>query len=259
MTALITGASSGIGLELARLCAEHGHDVALVARNERALADLAGALRRERGVRAVAVAADLSSAAGVDRVVARVSELGLSIDLLVNNAGYGVYGRFSETPRDEELRMIQLNIAALTDLTKRFLPPMLERREGRILNVASTAAFLPGPLMSVYYATKAYVLSFSEALANELAGTGVSVTILCPGPTASNFQAAAGLQDSKLVFGKTLATSREVAEAGYDGMMTGKTLVIPGVSNMLIANVPRLLPRRLVAKVVRTAQERRRR
>jgi len=258
MTALITGASSGIGLELARVCAGRGHDVALVARSERTLVEIAERLEREHRIRAIAVPADLSSAAGVDRVAARVAELGLTIDILMNNAGFGLYGPFAETARDVQLQMIQVNIAALTDLTKRFLPPMLARRQGRILNVASTAAFLPGPLMAVYYATKAYVLSFSEALANEVAGSGVSVTALCPGPTESRFQTAAGLQESKLVFGKTLAGSRGVAEAGYEGMMAGKTVVIPGLSNRLTAAFPRLLPRALVARIVRSAQERRR-
>jgi short-subunit dehydrogenase len=258
MNALITGASSGIGSELARVCAGHGHDVVLVARSARNLAELAAALEREHRVRAQVIAADLSTAAGVERVVQRVAELKLPIDMLVNNAGFGVWGPFVETPLDVELQMIHVNVVALTHLTKRLLPQMLARQSGRILNVASTAAFLPGPLMAVYYATKAYVLSFSEALANEVDGSGVTVTALCPGPTASNFQAAAGLEQSKLVFGKTLATSREVAEAGYDAMMSGGTVVVPGLSNRLIVNVPRFLPRRAVAKIVRAAQERRR-
>ena len=255
MTALITGASSGIGLELARVCAAHRHDVVLVARTARTLADVAASLQRDHGVRAHAVAADLSNSAAVEGVVFRVAELGLAVDLLVNNAGYGVYGPFIETPLDVELQMIQVNVAALTHLSKRFLPGMIARRGGRILNVASTAAFLPGPLMAVYYATKAYVLSFSEALANEVAASGVTVTAFCPGPTASNFQAAAGLEGSKLVFGKKLPSAREVAQAGYDGMMAGKTIVIPGLSNKLTANAPRFMPRSMIAKIVRAAQD----
>jgi uncharacterized protein len=258
MTALITGASSGIGLEMARICAAERRDVVLVARSARNLAELAAALEREHDVRAYVIAADLASSEGIERIVSRVAELRLTLEVLVNNAGFGVYGPFVQTSLEAELQMIHVNIIALTHLTKRLLPPMLARRSGRILNVASTASFLPGPLMAVYYATKAYVLSFSEALANEVTGSGVTVSALCPGPTTSNFQQAAGLGDSKLVFGKKLPSAREVAKAGYDGMMAGKTVIIPGLSNKFIANVPRFFPRATVAKVVRGAQERRR-
>ena len=258
MTALITGASSGIGLELARICAAEKRDVVLVARGARNLAELAASLERDHDVRAYVIAADLATSEGVERILSRIGELRLNIELLINNAGYGVYGPFVQTRLETELQMIQVNIVALTQLTKRLLPPMLARRSGRIMNVASTAAFLPGPLMAVYYATKAYVLSFSEALANEVTGSHVTVTALCPGPTASNFQAAAGLEESKLVFGKKLPSAREVARAGYDGMMAGKTVVIPGLSNQFIANAPRFLPRAAMAKIVRAAQERRR-
>jgi len=229
-----------------------------VARSERKLADLAGELQRDRKVRAHVVAADLSDSAAVERLVSRVAGLGIAVDVLVNNAGYGVYGPFVETSLEAELQMIQVNVAALTHLTKRFLPAMIARRRGRVLNVASTAAFFPGPLMAVYYATKAYVLSFSEALANEVAPSGVTVTALCPGPTASNFQEAAGLQESKLVFGKTLPSARDVAQAGYDGMMAGKTIVIPGLTNKLTASAPRWMPRAAMARIVRGVQERRR-
>ena len=172
MTALITGASSGIGLEMARICAAQRRDVVLVARGARNLAELAAALEREHDVRAYVIAADLASTEGIERIVSRVGELRLTIELLVNNAGFGVYGPFVQTSLEAELQMIHVNIIALTHLTKRLLPPMLARRSGRILNVESIAAFLPGPLMAVYYATKAYVLSFSEALANEVAGSG---------------------------------------------------------------------------------------
>jgi len=257
MTALITGASSGIGLELARVFAENGHDLVIVARSEGKLQALAGELQA-RGVRVHVIASDLSADGAAGIVARRVGDLGVAVDVLVNNAGYGVYGPFLETSLDAELAMIHLNIIALTELTKRLLPAMVARKRGRILNVASTAAFLPGPLMAVYYATKAYVLSFSEAIANELAGTGVTVTILAPGPTASGFQAAASLEESKLVAGKTLPTSREVARAAYDGVMAGKSLVIPGVVNKLTAQIHRFFPRRVIASVVRNVQERRR-
>ena len=254
---LITGASSGIGLELARVAAGKGHDLVLVARTEGKLRELARELHERHGVRAEVIAVDLSRPEAAAEVVSRLEALGIQIDALVNNAGFGVYGPFTETALATELQIIQVNIVALTELTKRLLPGMVARRSGRILNVASTAAFLPGPLMAVYYATKAYVLSFSEAIANELAGAGVTVTALCPGPTASGFQAAAKLETSKLMAGKTLATSRRVAQDGYDAMMAGKTLVVSGWSNKLVVQMPRLLPRRVVASIVRGVQDRR--
>lgn len=260
MTALITGASSGIGRELARVFAAHRHDVVLVARGEATLRALAAELQAPGGaeVRAHVIVSDLSVRGAAQALTARTRDMGIEVDILVNNAGYGLYGPFLDTPLDAELDMIQVNIVALTELTKRMLPAMVARKGGRILNLASTAAFLPGPLMAVYYATKAYVLSFSEAIANELDGTGVTVTALCPGPTASGFQAAAKLEESKLVAGKRLPTSREVALAGYAAMMAGETVFVPGLSNKLTVLAPRVLPRRLVARIVRTAQERRR-
>jgi short-subunit dehydrogenase len=187
-TALITGASGGIGLDLARLFAEGGYDVVLVARTESKLKELATELASKHGVSARAVAADLADPAAPAQLMERLKAEGVQVDVLVNNAGYGGYGTFAETELDAELKMIQLNISALTALSKAVLPGMLARKSGRILNVASTAAFQPGPLMAVYYATKAYVLSFSEALANETKGTGVTVTCLCPGPTKTGFQ-----------------------------------------------------------------------
>jgi short-subunit dehydrogenase len=256
MAALITGASSGIGLELARIFTANRHDVVLVARTEDKLRTLARECDTS-GVRAHVVAADLAAPGAAASVVRRAATLGVEIDVLVNNAGYGLYGRFAVTSLDAELAMIQVNIVALTELTKRLLPPMLARKRGRILNVASTAAFFPGPLMAVYYATKAYVLSFSEAIANELAGSGVTVTALCPGPTASGFQAAAKLEESKLVAGKRLPTSRDVAQAAYEGLMAGEALVVPGVMNKLTIQAPRFMPRRAMANVIRSVQERR--
>jgi len=256
MTILITGASSGIGLELARICASHRHDVVLVARRRDALAALAQEVEA-LGVRAHVIPIDLSAPGAAASVAAQVSQLGLQIEGLVNNAGYGLFGPFVETSLDEELAMIQVNIVALTELTKRLLPAMVARRSGRIMNLASTAAFVPGPLMAVYYASKAYVLSFSEALAEELRDSGVTVTALCPGPTASGFQAAARNEESKLVAGRKLPTSREVAEAGYRAMMAGKQVEIPGLTNKVVAFIPRIFPRRAVPPVVRRSQERR--
>jgi len=258
MAALITGASSGIGLELARIFAENGHDVVLVARSEGKLQTLASELQSRGRVRTHVIASDLSVPGAAQTLVERVTGLGVEIDALINNAGYGVYGPFLETSLETELAMIQLNIVALTELTKRLLPPMVARKRGRILNLASTAAFLPGPLMAVYYATKAYVLSFSEAIANELEGTGVTVTALCPGPTASGFQAAAKLEESKLVAGKTLPSSRAVARAGYDALMHGTRVFVPGLTNKVTVQLPRVFPRSVITKVVRNVQERRR-
>jgi hypothetical protein len=255
MTAtLITGASSGIGLELARVFAKNRHDLVLVARNEPKLRELAEEVQAS-GVRAHVIAADLSVPGAVQALTDSVRTFGVDVDILVNNAGYGLLGPFVETPLDVELSMIQVNIVALTELTKRLLPGMVARKSGRILNLASTAAFFPGPLMAVYYASKAYVLSFSEAIATELEGTGVTVTALCPGPTASGFQAAAKLGEARLIAGRRLPTARSVAEAGYDAMMAGKTVFVPGVSNKLTVLAPRVMPRRLMAKIVQKAQE----
>jgi short-subunit dehydrogenase len=253
MRALITGASSGIGLELARICAANHHDVILVARQEGKLRALASELQAG-GVRADVVAVDLGKAGAAGTLADEIDRRGLAVDMLVNNAGFGLFGKFVETPLATELEMIQLNVVTLTELTKRCLPAMVARRQGRILNVASTAAFLPGPLMAVYYATKAYVLSFSEAIANELEGTGVTVTVLCPGPTVSGFQSAARLESSRMM-DAAMATSREVALAGYEAMMAGKVVCIPGILNKLTAAGPRFMPRAVMRRGVRRFQD----
>ena len=254
-TALITGASGGIGYELAVVLARHGFDCVLVARSRDRLDELAARLEAEHRVKTLVLAKDLSRGTAVDEVFEEVTAAAMPVEVLVNNAGFSVFGRFAETDLSTELEMLQVNVVALTALTKLFLPAMLARRSGRILNLASTAAFEPGPLMAVYYASKAYVLSFSEALANELRSSGVTVTALCPGPTRTGFQARGGLQDSKLVQGE-IADARSVAEAGYAGLMAGKTIVIPGFTNKLVPLMSRLLPRRVVPEIVRRAQER---
>jgi short-subunit dehydrogenase len=255
-TALITGASSGIGLDFAHLFAESGHDVVLVARGEEKLKALAGELAGKHGVRAVALPADLADPAAPGKLVAALKAQGLTVDVLVNNAGFASYGAFAEADPDNELRMIQVNVTTLTALTRLLLPDMLARKEGRVLNVASTAAFQPGPLMAVYYATKAYVLSLSEALANELEGTGVTVTCLCPGPTKTGFQERARMEESKLVKGKDIMDSRTVARAGYEAMRRGQPVVIPGFMNKMLATSVRFLPRTAVTRIVRNTQER---
>ena len=253
--ALVTGGTSGIGYELASLLARDGHPLALVARNEAELDRVAGELRQRHGVAVETVAADLARPEAVAAVVAELERRGIAVETLVNNAGFASYGPFAESDLDRELAMIGVNVAALTHLTRRFLPGMLARGQGRILNVASTAAFQPGPLMAVYYASKAYVLSFSEALAEELRGSGVTVTALCPGPTATGFQERASLEESRLFQG-TLMDARTVAAVGYAGLKAGKRVVIPGARNWLLAEAVRFAPRRAVTGMVRRMQER---
>jgi len=252
--ALLTGASSGIGWELAKLLAADGYDLVCVARGKK-LPSLARELEAAFSIRAHVVGADLAKPDAASRVLSEVEKLGLSPDVLVNCAGFGVYGKFAETDLSSELESIAVNVAALTALTKGVLPAMVARRSGRILNVASTAAFQPGPLMAVYYATKAYVLSFSEAIANELDGTGVTVTTLCPGPTETEFQKRAGLEKTALFRGPLVMDARSVAQAGYDGMQKGKRLVIPGVMNRVMVQALRVSPRRLVTAITRRIQE----
>src|ERR1700691_3725627 len=220
-TALITGASFGIGLELTRIFAREGYNLVVVARTADKLRQLASELEKAHGTRSLILAIDLTDPGAPAYVLDQTTRADLQIDVLVNNAGFGQYGPFVENDLEECLRQIQLNVTTLTHLTRLYLPPMIERKSGRVLNVASTAAFQPGPLMAVYFATKAYVLHFSEALANELNGTGVSVTCLCPGATATEFHKRANATGQRLLkFGSMDA--RTVAEAGYRAMVAGK-------------------------------------
>jgi short-subunit dehydrogenase len=254
-TALITGASGGIGYELALLFARDGFDCIVVARSREKLSELANRLESEFRVKTLVIAKDLSRPTAVDEIYEEVTAASKQVDVLVNNAGFPVFGLFVETDLQVELEMLQVNVIALTALTKLFLKGMIERRAGRILNLASTAAFVPGPLMAVYYASKAYVLSFSEALANELRGTGVTVTVLAPGPTRTGFQKRGVMEDSRLVQGE-IADAASVALAGYRGLMAGKTIVIPGLTNKLVPWIARVSPRTAVTRVVRRMQER---
>lgn len=249
-TALITGASSGIGLELARIFAREGYRVVLVARNEKRLLEIAQELRPAE---AQVIAGDLSLPGAAEEIHGKIPK----VDVLANNAGFGVFGKFVEKGLAEELNMMQLNMTALVILTRLYLPSMIAAGSGKIMNVASTAAFQPGPLMAIYFATKAFVLSFSEAIANELEGSGVTVTALCPGPTASDFQERAKMQNSGLVKGKKMMDARTVAEVGYRGLMAGRTVVIPGLGNKLLTQSLRLSPRSVVTKMVRRMQEER--
>ena len=247
-TALITGASSGIGLEMARLMAADKVDLVLVARSEDKLQTLADELKSRHNVAVDVIAADLSALDSAQQVVDALG--GKPVDYLINNAGFGDFGAFLDRDWAKLNEMIQLNMTSLTQLTHLLLPSMVERGSGRILNVASTAAFQPGPWMAVYYATKAYVLSFSDALSYELRKTGVSVTTLCPGATTSGFQALAEMENSKLVRGKKLPSSAEVAAFGYKKMLAGKGVTIHGLLNWLMAQSVRITPRAMILRVV---------
>jgi uncharacterized protein len=245
--ALVTGASGGIGLELARLLAADGYRLVLVARDAAKLDAVAQELTTT-GQQPRIIAQDLAAPDGVDTVLARLD--GMDVDVLVNNAGYAVYGAFAETAPEAELAMLQVNVMALTALTKRLLPDMVARNEGRILNLASTAAFLPGPLMTCYYASKAYVLSFTEGLAEELRGSGVTVTALCPPPTETNFDDRARMGQIRAFRSRfaSVADPSAVAEAGYAGMLQGKRIVTPNLTARLMTVSPRVMPRALLAR-----------
>ena len=254
-TALVTGGSGGIGLELAKVLARNGFDLVLVARNRDTLEAAAGQLEGKFDVKAHVFAADLTRTDAPEAIFDFLQNENIPIDVLVNNAGFGLGGEFADTKLQRELEMIQVNIVALTHLTKLFIPPMIKRKSGRVLNVASTAAFQPGPLMAVYYATKAYVLSFSEALSEELRNSGVTVTALCPGPTQTDFADTAEVGNSRLFNTFGIADAADVAQYGFDAMMHGKRLAIPGIKNKIIAQANRISPRALTAKITRIAQE----
>ncbi|HEX4424779.1 MAG TPA: SDR family oxidoreductase [Terriglobales bacterium] len=253
--ALITGASGGIGYELAKLFAKDHHNLVLVARSGDKLTQLAEALQRENGVSVKTIALDLSSVPAPQFLFDQLQREGVAIDVLINNAAYGKFGDFADIPLEESLGQIQLNITALTHLTKLFLGPMIERGSGKIMNVASTAGFQPGPLMAVYYATKAYVISFSEALANELKHSGVTVTCFCPGATDTGFQGRAGMENSRLFKKLGAMDVKMVARDGYRGMMKGRTLVFSGFQNWLTAGSVRFAPRKMVTAVSRWVAE----
>lgn len=261
-TALITGASGGIGAELARLFARDGWNVVLVARSRDGLERVGRELSQTYGIAHHVVPADLTDPAAPQAIHDAVQALGMEIGALVNNAGFGLMGSFVDTggePATElgrELEMLQVNVVALTHLSKLFLPGMVGRGRGYVMNVASTAAFQPGPLMAVYYASKAYVLSFSEALSVELAGTGVTATALCPGPTRTEFQAAANMESSRLFRAGHVMTAAEVAEKGYNAMLAGRSSVVTGAVNRVMAAGTRLVPRGIAARLAKMAQQR---
>ena len=247
-TALVTGASAGIGAELAKLCAADGCNVVLVARNAERLAVLAGDLARAHNIQARVLAADLADSVAPAQVFEQLQST--PIDILINNAGFGLRGAFAEMDWAADAGLMQVNMTAPVHLTKLFLPAMLQRKRGRILNVASIAAFVPGPFMALYYASKAFVLSFSEALASEVQGTGVTATVLSPGPTRTEFAQAAGIADSDLFHGPTMSAA-EVARIGYSAMVAGKSSVIAGARNRWMIRGTRLVPRSFVAAQAR--------
>jgi short-subunit dehydrogenase len=249
-TVLITGASSGIGLELAKCFAADGSRLVLVARNQDALEKLAEELRRKNKIEVIVLPADLSLPETPNRIFEKLSAQNISVDVLVNNAGFGMHAPFAETSLPRQLEMLQVNITALTELTGLFLPGMIQRKRGGILNVGSVAGFVPGPGMAVYYATKAFVLSFTEALSEELLGTGLSVSVLCPGPTESNFGNVARGEKVRQV--KTSKMSAEaVAIYGHRAYRTGKITAVPRLQNKVFVFLNRILPRCLPRKIVK--------
>jgi short-subunit dehydrogenase len=253
-TALVTGASGGIGLDLAECFARDGYDLILTARGAGALAEAADRLARQYGITATPIALDLGAVGAGKRLADQIAQRGLTVDVLVNNAGYGHAGALTSSDLDTQLGMIDLNDRALVELTYLFWDGMLARKRGGVLNVASTASFQPGPLMAVYYASKAFVLSFSEALWEEARGTGVHVSCLCPGPTASKFRERAGTGKTRLAQVSTVMPSMEVAEQGYRGFASNKRVVVTGARNAAIAWLAPMMPREMLLRMVRNIQ-----
>lgn len=259
-TALVTGASGGIGYELTKLFARDGYSLVLVARNAGELQKIAEQLKSEYGISVKIIPKDLASPDSPREIFDEIQADGISIDILVNNAGFGTYGPFPTTNLKDELEMIQVNMASPTHLTKLFLPSMIDRGHGRILNVSSMAAFQPGPLLAVYCASKSYVLSLSEALAEELKGTGVTVTALCPGPVSTGFARRAKTERTKVMMKGLLNRvweAKDVAAIGYHGLMKGKTVVIPGKRYIISTFIVRWVPRKLVRKSAKKIMEER--
>lgn len=251
-TALVTGASSGIGYEISKLLAEQGHDLVLVARREDRLKQLAEFLQREFNIEVRVIAADLTQLSQIDRLYATLEKENIPVDILVNNAGLGNWGPFTAMEPKAELAEIQLNVVALTYLTKLFATDMVKRGLGKILNISSVSGFMPGPYMAVYNASKAFVVSFSEALRVELKRTGVSVTVSCPGPTASEFHQVAGTSGSFFLKLAPMMTSAQVARISVAAMQKRKAIVVPGTLNKLMTLAPRITPRGLLLFVVKT-------
>jgi short-subunit dehydrogenase len=253
-TALITGASSGIGLELAKCAVADGFRLIIVAQATVKLDQAEKILREQYGAEVEAHLIDLSKPGSAQRVYDVATQGGRQIDVLINNAGFGDFDLFAEADAGKISGMMAVNMVTLTELTRLVLPDMLKRGQGRVLNVASTAAFQPGPLMAVYYATKAYVLHLTEALSEETRGTGVTFTALCPGPTSTNFEKRADLHESRLFHGRGVMHARDVAVQGWLGLMAGHRIVVPGWRNRLLSFSVRFVPRALTTKLVKQAQ-----
>lgn len=253
-TALITGASGGIGAEFARIHAIRGGDLVLVARREDKLLELKEELEKSHNISVLVVADDLNDEAAPQRIYSRIEEAGIQIDFLINNAGFGGRGKFHEREWSDDRSMIQVNIIALTALTHLFLPRFIERGSGKLLNVSSTAALMPGPLQAVYFASKSYVSSFSNAIAEEIRGSGVTVTALLPGATETGFAAASGLESTRM-FDKAVSAA-SVAKAGYDAMLEGRLDVLAGlpISQRIATSIMPLLPKRLILKEMHKMQ-----
>lgn len=249
-TALITGASSGIGYEFSKLFAEAGYNLVLVARNKQKLKQLADELEGKFGTSVMSISKDLSASTAPQEIFDGLQQESIHIDILVNNAGFNVYGSFSETDLMEELQMVQVNLVSLTHLTKLFLPGMLIKGYGKILNVGSTGSFGPGPFNAVYCATKSFVLSFSEAIAEELQGTGITVTALCPGATKTEFFKRANMANINLLK-RGVMDAKTVAEIGYNSVMKGENVVIAGTYNKLMIFLTRFMPRDMITKMVK--------
>ena len=254
-TALITGASAGIGVDLAECFAKGGYDLIITARSEAALKEVGERLIKTHGVKVAVVSGDLGAINAGAKLAADIAERGLTVDVLVNNAGFGHAGGYAAEPIEPQLGMVDLNIRALTELTHIYWKGMLAKKRGGVLNVASTAAFQPGPLMAVYYASKAYVLSFTEALWEEARGTGVHVSCLCPGPTVSKFRERAGTDKTRLGKTSKAMPSMPVAQEGYEGFLSNKRVVVTGGRNKMLINATRILPKTQVLKIVRRLQE----
>ena len=250
-TALITGASSGLGLEFAKLHARDGHSLILVARRKDMLEEIAGRLRTENPkIRVDVIDLDLGAPGAGQGLFDRVNQMGRTVDYLVNNAGFGSNGEFAKQPLAKEIQMIDLNIRTLVEATHLFLGPMVARGSGKILNIGSTAGFQPGPFMATYYATKAFVNSFSEALHEELRGTGVTCTVLAPGATATEFAQSANSSSSRLFNTGLVANSRDVARIGYRAMLAGRPLAVAGLVNRWMVQALRVTPRFVVRRMV---------
>ena len=253
--ALVTGASSGIGLELSRLLAQDTNDLVIVARHAEALELVAQELEQEYQIKVYPFAQDLSKPEAPRVIFDFLQTHNLEVEILINNAGFATHGAFAESNPEQEMAMLEVNIKALTHLTRLALRQMLRNGQGRILNLASTAAFQPGPFMAGYYASKAFVLSFSEALANEVRGSGLTVTVLCPGPTKTNFAKRAGIEGSILFNSLRVMEAASVAKIGYRAMLAGKPVVIAGHFNTVATTLMRLAPRGLAGRFARMMQE----